>query len=78
MLAGGAIFEWETDTYANPKDAPGTFLIAYLSATKDGLDKANNAVQERLKSRSAGPVFDSLVDVKASSDVVVRSYAVYK
>jgi hypothetical protein len=79
MLAGGDIFEWETDTYANPKDAPGTFLIAYLSATKEGLDKANNGVQERLKSRSpARPVFDSLVDVKASSDVVVRSYAVYK
>jgi hypothetical protein len=39
MLAAGAIFEWETDTYADPKDAPGTFLIAYLSATAEGLDK---------------------------------------
>jgi hypothetical protein len=79
MLAEGAIFEWETDTYANPKDAPGTFLIAYLSATKEGLDKAQNAVQETLKSRPLkGPGFDSLVDVSASRDVVVRSYAVYK
>jgi hypothetical protein len=79
MLAAGAIFEWETDTYADPKDGPGTFLIAYLSATKEGLDKANNAVQERLKSRlPKGPALDSLIDVKASSDVVVRSYAVYK
>ena len=79
MLADGAIFEWETDTYADPKDAPGTFLIAYLSATEEGLDKANKAVQETLKSRPLkGPAFDSLMDVSASSDVVVRSYAVYK
>jgi hypothetical protein len=79
MLADGAIFEWETDTYADPKDGPGTFLIAYLSATKEGLDKAHHAVQERLKSHPPkSPALDSLIDVKASSDVVVRSYAVYK
>jgi hypothetical protein len=79
MLSSNTIFEWETDIYADPKDGPGTFLIAYLSATKEDLDKANGAVQERLKSRSpAGPALDSLIDVKASSDVVVRSYAVYK
>ncbi len=79
MLADGDIFEWETDTYADPKDAPGTFLIAYLSETKEGLDKAQMAVEESLKSRPLkGPAFDSLVDVGASRDVVVRSYAVYK
>jgi hypothetical protein len=79
MLASKTIFEWETDIYADPKDGPGTFLIAYLSTTKEDLDKAHNAVQERLKSRSpAEPALDSLIDVKASSDVVVRSYAVYK
>jgi hypothetical protein len=79
MLADGAIFEWETDTYADPKDSPGTFLIAYLSATEEGLNKAGNAVQTVLKSRPPeGPAFDSLVDVSASRDVVVRSYAVYK
>ena len=79
MLADGAIFEWETDTYADPKEAPGTFLIAYLSATAEGLNKANSAVQNTLKSRALkGPTFDFLVDVSASRDVVVRSYAVYK
>jgi hypothetical protein len=79
MFAEGAIFEWETDTYADPKDSPGTFLIAYLSAKADDLEKANKAVQERLKSRlPKGPALDSLIDVKASRDVVVRSYAVYK
>jgi hypothetical protein len=78
MLADGAIFEWETDTDADPKDAPGTFLIAYLSATQEGLDKAHKAVQEILKSHPPkGPAFDSLVDMSASRDVVVRSYAVY-
>jgi len=79
MLADGAIFEWETDTYADPKDSPGTFLIAYLSAKAEDLEKANKAVQERLKSNLPNaPALDSLIDVKASSDVVVRSHAVYK
>jgi hypothetical protein len=79
MFADGAIFEWETDTYADPKDSPGTFLIAYLSAKAEDLEKTNKAVQERLKSHlPKGPALDSLIDVKASRDVVVRSYAVYK
>jgi hypothetical protein len=79
MLANGSIFEWETDTYADPKDGPGTFLIAYLSETSEGLEKTNKAMQETLKARpQTGPVFGSLVDVPASRDVVVRSYAVYK
>jgi hypothetical protein len=79
MLAGGAIFEWETDTYADPKDSPGTFLIAYLSAKSEDLEKASKAVQERLRSRLPnGPALDSLIDVKTITDVVVRSYAVYK
>ena len=79
MLADGAIFEWETDIYADPKDSPGTFLIAYLSEKSEDLEKAHKAVQERLKSRLPnGPVLDSLIDVKTINDVVVRSYAVYK
>jgi hypothetical protein len=79
MLADGVIFEWETDIYADPKDSPGTFLIAYLSATEEGLNKAHNAVQQTLKSRPLkSPAFDSLVDVSGIRDVVVRSYAVYK
>jgi hypothetical protein len=79
MLADGAIFEWETDTYDNPKDSPGTFLIAYLSETSEGLEKANNAVKERLQARAQkDPALDSLIDVSASQNVVVRSYAVYK
>jgi hypothetical protein len=78
MLADNAIFEWETDTYADPKDSPGTFLIAYLSATAEGLEKANTVVQKTIKSRApTGPAFDSLVDVSKSRDVVVRSYAAY-
>lgn len=79
MLAEGAIFEWETDIYADPKESPGTFLIAYLSEKSEDLEKANKAVQERLKTRpSKGAGLDSLIDVKASRDVIVRSYAVYK
>jgi hypothetical protein len=79
MLSEGAIFEWETDVYANPKDSPDTFLIAFLSTTEEGLNKANDAVQKAIKSSPLqGPAFDSLVDVNASRDVAVRSYAVYQ
>ena len=79
MLTDGVIFEWETDTYADPKDSPGTFLIAYLSEKPEDLEKAHKAVQERLKSRLPdGPALDSLIDMKTITDVVVRSYAVYK
>lgn len=79
MLIDGAIFEWETDTYDNPKDSPGTFLIAYLSEKKENLEMVNKAVQERLKSSLPNsPALDSLIDMKAITDVVVRSYAVYK
>lgn len=79
MLIDGAIFEWETDVYDNPKDSPGTFLIAYLSEKNEGLEMVNKAVQERLKSSSPNsPALDSLIDMKAITDVVVCSYAVYK
>jgi hypothetical protein len=79
MLADGVIFEWETDTYSDPKDSPGTFLIAYLSEKSEDLEKASKAVQERLKSNLPnGPALDSLIDMKAITDVIVRSYAVYK
>ena len=79
MLAEGAIFEWETDTYADPKEAPDTFLIAYLSDSEDGINRTNSVLQKTLKERPlSGPALDSLIDMGASSDVVVRSYAVYK
>ena len=79
MLIDGVIFEWETDTYDDPKFSPGTFLIAYLSEKPEDLEKANKAVQERLKSRLPnGQALDSLIDMNAITDVVVRSYAVYK
>jgi hypothetical protein len=79
MLADGVIFEWETDTYDNPKDGPGTFLIAYLATTSESLAKAHQAVQEGLKSKLPNrPALDSLIDVGASQNVIVRSYAVYK
>jgi hypothetical protein len=78
MLVDGAIFEWETDVYDNPKNSPGTFLIAYLSEKSEDLEKTNKAVQERLKSSLPNGPLDSLIDMKAITDVVVRSYAVYK
>jgi hypothetical protein len=53
-----------------------SLFFCFCSKTNP-LEKANKAVQERLKSHLP-KALDSLIDVKASSDVVVRSYAVYK
>jgi len=80
MLSDGTIFEWETDTYDNPEDSPGTFLIAYLSEKSEDLEKARKAVQERLESHQPDgrPLLNSLIDMESITDIVVRSYAVYK
>lgn len=78
-LIDGLIFEWETDVYADPKDSPGTFLIAYLSEKSEDLETVKKAVQKRLEIPLAdGPKLASLIDMKEIVDVDVRSYARYK
>jgi len=79
MLADGAIHEYEVDTQAIHSDAPGTFLVVYIAANADGLDKVNAAVQEALKASAlAGPAFGSMTDSNAHRDSLARTNATYK
>ena len=92
MLADGTIFEWKVDTEAIQTDPPGTFLIAALTATAEGLDKVRAALQESLKlhplnpskpgtgllGTPQGPAFDSLVDMSAHREDLVRTSCTYK
>jgi hypothetical protein len=79
LLADGTLHEYEVDTQEIHTEAPGTFLIVYLAASADGLDKVNAALQETIKSNPlAGPAFDSMVDITAHRDDLVRTNATYK
>ena len=79
LVADGTLHEYEVDTQAIHTEAPGVFLIVYLAASADGLDKVNAALQEALKSNPlGGAAFDSMVDITAHRDELVRTNATYK
>jgi hypothetical protein len=79
LVADGTLHEYEVDTEAVHTDAPGTFVIVYLAANAEGLDKVNAALRDVMKSNPLeGPAFDSMVDVSAHHDELVRTNATYK
>lgn len=79
MLADGAIHEYEVDTEAIHTDAPGTFMLVYITANAEGLDKVNAAVRDAVKANSmVGPTLNSLVDFSQHRDYLARTNATYK
>jgi hypothetical protein len=79
LLADGTIVEYEIDEQAIHADAPGMFVIDYISPTAEGLDKFNAALHETvIKSPFAGPAFGSMVDWTKHRDSLVRTNATYK
>lgn len=79
LLADGTIVEYEIDEQAIHSDAPGMFVIDYISPTAEGLDKFSAALHESvIKSPLAGPAFGSMVDWTKHRDSVVRTSATYK
>jgi hypothetical protein len=79
MLADGTLHEYEIDEQAIHTSAPGTFLIVYLAASADGLDKVNAAIREAIKSKPLdGSAFESMVNIAAHHDELVRTNATYK
>lgn len=79
QLADGAIHEYEVDTQAIHTQAPGTFLIVYIAANADGLDKVNAAVEETVKANPlVGPAFDSFTDYTGHRDELLQTNATYK
>jgi hypothetical protein len=79
LLAEGTIHEYEIDTQAIHTEAPGTFLIVYIAASAEGLDKVNTALQEALKASPLnGSAFGSMTESSAHRDELTRTNARYK
>jgi len=79
LLADGAIHEYEVDEEAVHSEGVSGFLISYIAANAEGLDKVNAALQQTLKANPlAGPAFGSMVDFSAHRDFLVRTNASYK
>jgi hypothetical protein len=79
LLADGTLHEYEVDSEAIHTEAPGTFLIVYLAANAEGLDKVNAALRDAMKSDPLGGVaFGSMVDMAAHHDGLDRTNATYK
>jgi hypothetical protein len=79
VLADGTIHEYEIDTQAIHREAPGTFLIVYIAASAEGLDKVNTALQEALKASPLnGSALGSMTDSSAHRDELTRTNATYK
>ncbi len=79
LLADGAIHEYEIDTEALHSTDPGMLFVVYIAANADGLDKANAALREALKSNPLiGPTFGSMVDFSMHRDYLARTTVTYK
>ncbi len=79
LIADGTLHEYEVDTEAIHTEAPGTFMIVYIAANAEGLDKVNTALREAIKSKPLdGAAFTSMVDIAAHHDELVRTNATYK
>ncbi len=79
LLAAGTIQEYEVDEEAVHSEAPGTFIVYYITKSADGVDKVQAALGEALKANTlAGPAFGSMVDFTAHRDELLRTSATYK
>jgi hypothetical protein len=79
LLAAGTIVEYEIDEQAVHSDAPGLFVIDYITPTADGLDKVNAAIRAAGQSSPlSGQALGSMVDFTKHRDSLTRTTAVYK
>jgi hypothetical protein len=54
-------------------------MVVYIAANGEGLDKANLALREALKTNPLiSPTFGSMVDFTAHRDYLARTTATYK
>jgi hypothetical protein len=79
LLADGTIHEYELDSEAIHTHAPDTFIIVYIAANAEALDKVNDAVRGAMKSAPlGGPAFDSFTDYTGHRDGLLRTSATFK
>jgi hypothetical protein len=79
LLADGTIVEYEIDELAVHTEAPGSFVIDYITPTAEGLDKVNAAIRAAGKSAPLnGEALYSMVDFSKHRDALTRTTATYK
>ncbi len=79
LLAEGTIAEYEIDVEAIHTDAPGMFVVFYITPTAEGIDKVNAALRENSKKNPLdGPALDSMVDFAPHRDYLSRTNATFK
>ncbi len=79
LLAEGVILEYEIDTQEVHTSAPGTFWIVFVMPEPEGVDKVDAAIMGSMKtSPLSGPAFDSMVDLSAHRDELLRGEGIYK
>jgi|SRR5579872_744792 len=79
LLADGTLLEYEIDEQAVHTDAPGMFVIVFITPKAEGLDKASAALTEALKANPlSGSALTSMVDFSAHRDDLARTTATYK
>lgn len=79
LLASGALHEYEIDTQYVHTNNPNMFVIVYIAASADALDKVDSGLRDALKSNPLiSPAFGSMVDFSAHRDDLARTNATYK
>jgi hypothetical protein len=79
LFTDGTIIEYEIDTAAIHTEAPGTFVIVYLTPTPEGIDTVQAAIRDAAKAHVLGiGAFDSYTDDSGHRDGLAKSDGVYK
>jgi hypothetical protein len=79
LLANGTILEYEIDTMAIHTEAPGMFVIVYLTPTPEGLDTVLGAVVESVNDNPmTGQAFGGVTDSSAHRDALYETTGAYK
>lgn len=79
LLAEGTLVEYEIDEQAIHTEAPGMFVVVYITKDAAGIDKTMAAIQDSFKANAvAGPAFASMVDLNAHRDYLGKSDLTYK
>lgn len=79
LFADGTVLEYEIDSAAIHTDAPGTFVIVYLTPTPEGIDTVQAAVRDAVKAHALGfQAFGSYTDDSGHRDGLAKSDGAYK
>lgn len=79
LLADGTIVEYEIDTLAIHTEAPGTFVIVYVTPTPEGLDTVQATIRASGKAHPLSiDAFSSFVDDNGHRDELGKGNGVFK